>query len=255
MFGATAIPASTAATATPKGAASSLPVADGGPLSQSPSSPAVSPPPRPAAFGGNATGRPRQDGFAPGSEEAKAADREKERLKKQRQRAKARALNPPVLPSRVAPPAPPVAGQTQAPVAPQIVGAVSPSAPAVDFIAWTPDDFKEIVAELVPTVEQQRVKKLTEKAAKAKLPAELLREVEKDSRWDETTKKTLNLCVPPLAAKYANMSGVSATWKHEGIFALCLIRIMRKDAALHEKLDKLILQNAELLKKSGSEPK
>ena len=60
-------------------------------------------------FGGFRGGRKRKDGLAPGSSEAIEADREKDRLRKERQRS--RSVEPPALPAAGAAG---VAGQAQA---------------------------------------------------------------------------------------------------------------------------------------------
>lgn len=110
-----------------------------------------------------------------------------------------------------------------------------------------PDDFQEIVDEVIATIEQARVKKRLGLAIEAKLSADLLKKIEADSRWDAATKKVLALRLPRLIAKYANMTGLSAEWKDEVICALCFLRIWNKENASDELLRTIIEQNKQIL--------
>jgi hypothetical protein len=167
--------------------------------------------------------------------------------RKARFRARVRAENPPVLYSKNVAPLPPGANPAgpQAPL--ENGGAIVAPVVPLDFIAWSPEDFREIISELIPAAEQQFVKGVTERAVKSKLAPDLLKDIERESRWDEPTKVALTKSLPALSAKYLNMTGVSAAYKNEGILALCLVRLWRKKGSLESRLDKIIAQNEALL--------
>lgn len=194
-------------------------------------------------FGGNRGGKARRDNLVPGSPEAIAADREKERLKKQRQRAAKRAENPPVLPSKLSETPSPAAGAPPAPPSGETVGSIDSG---LTTVAWTPDDLREIFVELVPTAEQELVGRITRKAATAKLPAPLLKEIEQDARWGETTKKGIILGGSGTCAKWLNKAGVSAEYKAEVVLALSILRLGTNHLRISRRLDDLIREQQKL---------
>lgn len=84
------------------------------------------------------------------------------------------------------------------------------------------------------------VKRLTSKAAEAKLLPAVLKEIEKDARWSPATHTMLKQSMAPLAAKYLNKTGVSAEYQHEVTFGFAVVAILRGQSALESKLDTLI---------------
>ncbi len=135
-------------------------------------------PPAPGAkvtaplFGGYRGGRKRKDGLVPGSPEALAADREKDRLRKERQREREGAAAEP-------PPLPGVAG-----AAPPPPGAVDPGAASGEpqSLPWESKLLEPLFAQLLPSLESLSVNQIAGKAAKAKLPGALVTEIERDAR-------------------------------------------------------------------------
>jgi hypothetical protein len=207
------------------------------------------------AHGGNPGGRPRADGLSPGSEAAKAADRDKETKRKAEYRARMRAQNPPALPpalpqSNQARNANPDATQPQADD--NGAGLESPPLP------WDSDALRPLVDELLTTVEQERVTKRTRKAELAGLPSDLLREIEKDSRFPSTAKTTISKTAPPEIARWLEKAGISGQNQNGALLVGAVALIWLKDSRLDAKLDKLIAQRdsarAEEQKKKPSSP-
>jgi hypothetical protein len=183
-------------------------------------------------FGGLRGGKARKDGLVPGSAEAAAADREKEKLKKQRQRAAKRA-DPPPLPPRgpgMVDPGGPESGVPDGGSGP--LG--GPSVP------WQAETLKPVFDQLLPTLEQLTVNQLAGRAEKARLPAELVREIERDAQWSAPAKKALEIGCPQLAAKYLNKTGVSAEYQPEVVVGTALATIVSTHTLLLRKLDQLI---------------
>jgi hypothetical protein len=144
---------------------------------------AVSKPP--ALFGGHrGGGKKRADGLVAGSEAAKAADREKDRMRKSGQRAEKKiAPLPAALPS--------VANATanaDAPLVPgelAVPGAVA-SAPTGEagvllptFVAWSGRMLERPIRLLTKIIDRFRVGKLMERVRKLKLPKEIEAEAER----------------------------------------------------------------------------
>lgn len=183
------------------------------------------------AFGGLRGGKARADGLVPGSKAALAADREKERVRKANQRARLRA-DPSPLPG-VAP------GQDTA--GPMGGGAVPGGpAPAGPAMPWQAEALKPVFDQLLPTLEQLTMNQLAGRAEKARLPAELVREIERDARWSEPAKKALEIGCPQLAAKYLNKTGVGAEYQPEIVVGTALAAIVSTHTLLLRKLDQLI---------------
>jgi hypothetical protein len=105
---------------------------------------------------------------------------------------------------------------------------------------WQPQDLQPIFDQLLPTFEELAVSQLTERAEKAKLPAEVVREIARDARWAPPARKALDIGCPSLAAKYLNKSGISAENKPEVLVGVAVASILGTHALLLRKLDKLI---------------
>lgn len=186
-------------------------------------------------FGGYRGGRKRKDGLPPGSPQAIAADREKDRLRKERQRDReAAAAEPAALPS--------VAGAAQAPP-----GVMDPGAASAEPqpLPWESKLLEPLFAQLLPTLETMSVNQVTGKAAKAKLPGDLVVEIERDAHWPEPAKKALQLAGPQVAAKWLNWVGISAENQPEVICGTAIAAILAGQAMLLRRLDKLILASGE----------
>lgn len=246
----TALPGTPSGAPTPPGAPK--PVASGPAPTPPPGLPASRPAiPAVARHGGLAGGRPRLDGLVPGSPEALEADRRKSTARQQEYRDKKRRENPPSLPPSLPATGAGAPSQGQAQAGTQ---GGDPASALAEILAWVPEDFQEIVSELIGTIEQARVAKKNGLALESKLPPKMVKMIDDDARWDEATKKTLAIMLPKLIAKYANMTGISAEWKLECICGVCLIRLWRKDTGTDALLKQLIEQNKQLLEKPPAKP-
>jgi len=189
-------------------------------------------------FGGLRGGRPRTDGLVPGSPEAIAADRERDRVRKQNKRdAAGKIAEPPPLPSAttavVHAPQTPVAGEDAKPV----------GAP-VSFVPWDHQTLKPLFDQLLPTIEDLNVQQLTSRAEKAKLPAEVVKEIGKDARWNSTSRKAVEIAAPQVAAKWLNKAGISAENQPEIVLGTAVVCIVTAQVKLLGRLDKLIALHA-----------
>lgn len=189
-------------------------------------------------FGGFRGKQKRRDDLVAGSPEAAAADREKDRLRKQRLRDAQRASDPPTLPAFPdgVPSAPGVgAVPSPAPVpgvgAPDLAGAPVP---------WDAATLDPIFRQLLPTIELSLATSLTSRAQKAKLPGELVTEIRKDAAWPAPTKRAVEIAAPRVAAKWLNRSGLSAEYQDEVLLGTAAAAILAQHSMLLRKLDKLI---------------
>jgi len=220
---------------TPANGPPPAPVA-GGALPQSAPTAPPSPPASQTslAFGGFRGGRPRKDGLRPGSPAALAADREKERKRKELQRERERLrADPPPLPSA----APGVARTPAAaadPVDPLLLAEAAPP------VAWEASQLTPIFQQLLPAVEQLTVNQVLQRAGKARLPGELLHEIEDEAKWSAPTKKALELSGPQVAAKWLNKTGISAENQPEVVFGTAVASLLASHVMLLRRLDKLI---------------
>lgn len=190
---------------------------------------------RATEFGSTAPkGKPRADGLPPGSDAARAADRAKEAKRQAEYRARVRAANPPPLPSK------PTTFQS----APDALSDAVVSDSGSPFVPWDTSVLAPLFEEIVPAVEQEAVASLTNRAAKAQLPAPLLKQIEKDAHWSTAAKKSLTVTGPQVAAKWLNKLGVSAENQGEVVLALAVASIAFTHFRLSRKLDALIADRA-----------
>ncbi len=220
------------------GIATVAPVACGNTSGQAP----VNPPPRPAhvsvpLFGGYVGGRPRKDGLKPGSPEAIAADREKDRLRKARRAAAEKAVLEASKPLPAATPGQP--GAAPSPV-PGVATVPSALAGQAGPIPWEATQLRPLFDQLLPAVEALTVRQVVDRAEKAKLPAAVVREVEKDCAWNEASKKALAVSTPQVAAKWLNKSGISAENQPELVMGTAIAGIVVGHTRVFKRLDKII---------------
>lgn len=156
----------------------------------------------------------------------------------ERKRAAERAANPPALPS-----AAPGNGAA-APPAPG-VPALGP-APALEapVVPWDTQTLKPLFEQLIPALEQIGVNQIAGRASKAKLPRDLVNEIEKDAKWSAVTKKAIELSAPQVAAKWLNASGISAEHQAELVLGTAVASLVSSHVLLLRKLDKLIADQA-----------
>jgi len=182
-------------------------------------------------FGGLRGGRPRKDGLIPGSPQAIAADREKDRLRKQRQRdAEFAAREPAALPGAVA--GQPVATPGAVPVDAGVQGPTP--------VPWDAQMLAPLFEQLLPAVENLSVEQITSRAAKARLPAEIVKEIEGEAKWSKPAKKALEVAGPQATAKWLNRLGISSENQAELVCGTALASILAGHALLLRRLNKLI---------------
>lgn len=88
--------------------------------------------------------------------------------------------------------------------------------------------------------EATRVLGLTTKAKEAHLPDALLRELEKDAKFNPLAKRGVASSGPEMIAKSLNAAGVSAKHKDAIVVIGGLLMIVRQGASLNNRLDELI---------------
>lgn len=161
-------------------------------------------------------GRRREDGLAPGSPEADAADRERDRLRKQAQRAVA---EPPPLPSTLAPPGdqmPPSNG-TQSPDA--------GTAPGPAPIPWDPADFREFVDEALAGAEQTRLSKREARAREAGFSEASVKRFVADAKYPGSSRRMISLSGSKGLARIFNKLSLSHSYG-EGAMALGAVMML-----------------------------
>jgi hypothetical protein len=179
-------------------------------------------------------GRSRRDGLIPGSTEAAEADRAADAKRKKDERAERRALlEPAPLPAAAL--AGPVAPPADSPVA-------GPLAPVVPFVPWDRETLKPLFDELIPTVERLTVQRFTERAEKAKLPADFVKQVGRDAQWSAPARKAIELSASQVAARWLNKSGISAENQAEVVLCTAALSILATQRALLRRLDKMIAE-------------
>jgi hypothetical protein len=220
------------------------PVANGNP--PGPAAPVV--PPVPAAisaplFGGFRGGRKRKDGLKPGSPEALQVDRDKNAARMRDKRAaKSTAATPaplpPALPGATLPLADAGTEKTLPPL-PGVAGVPALEAPAL-ALAWEARDLLPVTENGVPILEEFASRQIVFKARRARLPAEIVTEIERDCKWPDKSKKMLAETSGALAAKYLNKAGISAEYKVEVNFSIAVLNIAANHLSILRRLDKLI---------------
>ena len=99
---------------------------------------------------------------------------------------------------------------------------------------------KPLFDQLIPTVEKLTVHQISEKAVKARLPGELIHEIERDAAWNPVARNALQTGVPQLTAKYLNKTGVSADYQPEIVVGTALASILTGHVMLMRRMDELI---------------
>ena len=186
------------------------------------------------SFGGNRGGKKRADGLPPGSPQAIAADKEKDRVRKQTLRDEAAKLaQPPALPSAI----PGQANPTATPSPGGVAGADPASPPT---IPWEPEIIKKFTDNLIEVAEAGRVQQITGKAREARIPERVVKEISEDAHYPAVAKASLQISAPRVTAKWLNKAGVSAEYADELAFVTSLGAILIQGRKLSQKLDKLI---------------
>ena len=82
-------------------------------------------------------------------------------------------------------------------------------------LPWEPELIADLLGELIEAAEENRVAQYAAMCKEANLLPKLCKEIEGDAYFPKLSKKVLSRCLPRLAAKYLNKSGVSAEFQDE----------------------------------------
>jgi hypothetical protein len=107
-------------------------------------------------------------------------------------------------------------------------------------MSWTGQDLAPVTDAAVPLFEEILHNAKLLKLRKAKIDVKLINEIEKDLAWPRETKAMLSKTGASLGAKYLNQIGISATYRDEVNFGMALLVILRVEASVNSRLDKLI---------------
>jgi len=94
--------------------------------------------------------------------------------------------------------------------------------------------------QLLPAVEELSVNQIASRAVKARLPGEIIKEIEADAKWSTPAKKALEIAGPQVAAKWLNRTGISAENQPEVVLGTAVASILAGHVLLLRRLDKLI---------------
>jgi hypothetical protein len=108
------------------------------------------------------------------------------------------------------------------------------------FVSWAGPDLAPVTDAAVPLFEEILHNAKLLKLRKAKIDVKLINEIEKDLAWPKETKTMLSKTGANLSAKYLNQMGISATYRDEVNFGMALLVILRVEASVNSRLDKLI---------------
>lgn len=214
--------------------------------------PPVASPQSAALFGGHrGGGKRRTDGLVAGSEAAKAADREKDRIRKQNERAaKGLATLPPPLPGVKAPVAnAPVAVAAVESAVPGAVAGAAIGAPVgvvPTFVAWTAKMLERPVKLFTKIVDRFRTSRLMERVRKLGLGKEVEDEAEKRMRYKDEQVSDFNAALTNCAVIELNKRQIAGA-QHSHWLELVMTggELMNCHMDTVDWLEKQILQKAE----------
>jgi len=225
---------------------------------------------------GNRGGRGRIDGLVPGSEAAKRADglygairkwqdrnpgkvhpQERSiapamaaRLAARRKPLPSAPLNPlyssrpeppPVIPSFKAPPVP----GSDAPFGSPLVPNTGDPADLFDsaraaLVAWAGTDIEPLLKDLIKLLEEWREYAREKRLRLARLPDDLIAEINKETAWEETPKKIICESGSRVLAKLLNKGGISAEYKDEIFLGLAVVMIAGSEIRSSRRIANLV---------------
>lgn len=175
-------------------------------LSHSPS-----PPPKRKA------GRKREDGLTPGSPEAEKADRERDRLRKQQERALAEP--PPLVPTNTPVRDPEIAMDgAQA--------SAGGNAPDLPDVHWEAKDFRDFVDEAISGAEQSRLAKREFKAREAGFSEPSVKKFVQEARFPGAPKNMIAHSGSSGMARILNKLRLSKTYGEGGMALVAMVMLI-----------------------------
>jgi hypothetical protein len=195
------------------------------------------PPPGSAAkvtapkFGGLRGGKGRKDGLVPGTPEAVEADRKRDAERKRKERQP----DPAPLPGAARPPE----GVFCSPSAPGDALAAVPGPEGAPVVPWDAAQLKDVFGLLIPAAEELSLAQVRGKCQKARLPVEVIREIEADCKWKDQTRKGFEFSGPRVAAKWLNRFGVPSGTQDEIVFLTCAAIVLKSHIQVLKRLDEL----------------
>jgi hypothetical protein len=94
--------------------------------------------------------------------------------------------------------------------------------------------------QILPAVENLTVEQIASRAREARLPLEIVKEIEADAKWNKPAKKALEIAGPQATAKWLNRIGISSENQAELVCGTALASILAGHALLLRRLNKLI---------------
>lgn len=94
----------------------------------------------------------------------------------------------------------------------------------------------DLLGELIEAAEENRVAQYVAQCKEAGLLPKLSKEIEADAYFPKISKKVLSKCLPRLAAKYLNKTGVSAEFQDEVAVFVAVIMIALNDRSISKRL-------------------
>ena len=190
----------------------------------------------PVKFGGNPTGRTRNDGLKSGSPEALEADRKKnaERMRLAREKVAAEKL-PAVLPS--AAPGTASEGATKIPVLDGLADVAS--------VGWTAEDFKQVAPSTIELIEQWRVSAAIDLAETGKLTGAVVKKIASDAAFPAPAKRSLCDTSPAALAKLFNTLNVPVAMKAYITTCPTILFLIVRDFQNRSEIRKLIEMSRE----------
>lgn len=116
----------------------------------------------------------------------------------------------------------------------------SPGEVSPPIVLWTAPDLTPVTDAAVPLMEEILHGQKIQKLRKAKIDDKLIKEIERDLQWPDKSKQLLSKSGAAVGAKYLNKIGINAAYKDEVNFGVALLVILKIEASVNTRLEKLI---------------
>lgn len=206
----------------------------------------VQPTASPVKFGGNPTGRTRNDGLKSGSPEAVEADRKRNAERMRENRAKVRSEQPAEpLPSAL----PSVAGDSSTRISVTDGGFDAPS------VGWSAEDFKQVAPSTIELFEQWRISAAIDLAEEGKLSGAVVKKIASDAAFPIPAKRSLCDTSPAALAKLFNTLNVPTAFKAYITTGPTILFLIVRDFQNRSEIRKLIEMSREVKPETKPEAK